>query len=111
MSTHAIIRICNENEEEAAVVLWADGYPEFVRGRFLPELASLSPDWDIEDAEDLTLQMPFALATVLGEDILENPTCVDRYIDFFATYEDARNRTAGVSHEYTVHIVNGKMYY
>ena len=111
MSTQAIIRICNENEEEAAVVLWADGYPEFVRGRLLPELASLSPDWDIEDAEDLTLQLPMCLAAVLGLDILENPGCVDRLIDFYATYEDARNKTGGVSHEYTIHIVNGKMYY
>ena len=116
MSTTALIRFCNENKENGAVVLWADGYPWAVRDQILKTLAE---EFDGENANDAIDDLPVIIARFYGYDIVNDDEAVANaaekrlYNSFnlYPTYKRATELVGSVDHEYTVHVVNGKIYY
>lgn len=102
MSTSALFRICVENELIERVALFSDGYESFVRDRFMPLVVRLSEqntgywDSDSEIAERLADSMRAASLELFDRD------CTCRL---------TQGHEPSMNHEYTIHVVERKIYY
>ena len=118
MSTPAFITFCDDNVEIGTILVYADGYPEFVR-RVINEAVTDFSEWNRagpntgEDysANELMTNFPLALAHVYNIDDKDGEARLDRCYKAFATYSDARNAVCGVSYEYRVHVTEHGIYY
>ncbi len=114
MSTRAIIRFCNENKEAGAIVIHHDGYPQFARDQLLKDVAERYENEDgAQEAMDI---LPLALADIYSIDIFApNDVGINNLRNCYTeydTFEDAVTDQAFTpGYQYTVHVVNGKIYY
>jgi len=116
MSTQATIRFCDGNEEVGAIVLNADGYPEFARDKLL---ATLADDFRDGDADDAMAELPFVLAAEYGLELFSDDVNVmndatkwlSSCFDVFPSFAAAAESRGNSSYQYTVHVVNGEIYF
>jgi hypothetical protein len=110
MSTRAIIRFCTGNEEVGALLLFADGYPNFVRDRLLIKLN----DERWADAEEAMEAVPNILAAEYNYDIFDSEKDLERWSNSFKEFEseeDAIKYCGSAARNYTVHVVDGICYF
>lgn len=117
MSTSAIIRVCDKNKEVGAVVLWSDGYPGFARDRLLRAVAE---EYEGEDADGVIAGLPVVLARLYNIDIFNDEDDdalmaaekkISRCYEVFDSFKQAAAACGGGDYHYTVHCVEGKVYY
>lgn len=111
MSTSAMIRFCDGNNEVGAIALHADGYPEFMRDRLLSRLA----DEGYADADEAMDTLPYVLAELYNWDIFaddeQDLRKMERAYRTYSSYRQGREQFGSVCYEYTVHVVDGRVYY
>lgn len=119
MSTSAIIRICEGNTETAAVCLSSDGYPSFARDQLLAGVANVCSLWQTKStntksvlaAIESVLEILYAETLKASSSVRSRPRQVKDLYTTFPSFKRAEEYFGGVSYQYTVHIVDGKIYY
>ena len=117
MSTQCSIRFCDGNKEVGVIVLWADGYPSFVRDQVLIDLADRvkgQHEGEAMNAAEAMKEFPKVLASLyaIDLDVSDDMKALNGlYKTFPASQSEGDRRFDRRAYQYTVHIVNGEMYF